>query len=371
MRKYRAFIAAGAGFILASLLSGCVFSPGATATQAQYEGVALLKISFVANSPFSKIAESAVLTVSAPDMLKITQSLSITDSSVEGFVKGIPAGKHRLFEVSVFDSLEKIQYTGSAYADVFGDSTVLVSISLTRVNGNAIINGKVIESGPVTVSDSGLVAFWPFETSVDNTYIDATGHGYDAYSPGLTVSPGIVGNALDCPGGNFELIVKNSKDQFDFNQFTIETWLYTNVDCDSADRFMKVFDYQNVASGVYNSYSTHIDAEGKFIFGFDASGSSWVTVTSNTTIRAKRWYHIACVYDGAYLKIYINGVLDRETAYSGSKYTPAHTNARIGCQTLSGGTVRYQFYGKLDEMKLYGRALPAQTIAAHYNAARG
>ena len=44
--------------------------------------------------------------------------------------------------------------------------------------------------------------------------------------------------------------------------------------------------------------------------------TSTATVTSNTTLVAGTWYHVAAVYDSASILLYINGVLDVTTAYS-------------------------------------------------------
>lgn len=360
----------GAFLTLAALLSNCANSPSVMEMKSNDVGVAILKISASSNSPFARIAKTAVLTISGADMSKMTRSLSVTDSSAEGFIQGIPAGKSRLFSVTVYDSLEHAQYSGSACADILADSTVLVLLSLYRVNGSAVINGKIIDTLSAPVSDTGLVAYWSFDSSSNGTYFDMTGHGYNASSSGLSLTTGIQGKALSCPGSGFELIVNNSKDHFDFPQLTVETWFYSNFDF-STDKniFMKIFDYQNISTGVYNGYGIHITAEGQVAIGFASSYNTWISpVISNTVILSKRWYHIAFTYNGSYVKLYINGKLDNSTQYSGPLYGPPHANARIGCQTLSGEAARWQVNGKLDEMKLYNYALSAETIKAQYDA---
>ena len=128
-----------------SLLINC-FNPQQAIVQSNDGGgTALLKIAVAANTPFQKIAKMAVLNISASDMLTLTKSLAITDSSVEGIVSGIPVGKNRLFEVSVFDSLDTLQYKGSATANVIADSMVTVTINVARVTSSAYINGSITE----------------------------------------------------------------------------------------------------------------------------------------------------------------------------------------------------------------------------------
>jgi hypothetical protein len=365
MRRNFAAGVTGLVVFLTALLSNCSNAQMVTESKSKGEGIALLKISIKTGSPFSKIAKTAVLTVSAPDMLTMTKPLSITDTSVEGLVKGIPAGKNRLFEVSVFDSLEVLQYKGSATATVVADTTVSVFISVYRINGNALINGTIIDEGPAPDLDPNLVAYWSFDASSGNTYFDVTGHGFDATSAGLSLAAGIKGMALNCPGSGYELIAKNSKESFILPRFTIETWFYSNVDINLNDMFCKLFDFQCITSGLYNGYGIHIDAEGKVVFGLSNSTVSWVAVVSKTAILPKTWYHIVCTFDGTTLTEYINGAVDGATSFSGMYAAPG-VNARIACQTLTDGTVRYPINGKLDELKLYKIALTADVVKAKY-----
>ena len=44
-------------------------------------------------------------------------------------------------------------------------------------------------------------------------------------------------------------------------------------------------------------------------------------IESQTSLNINEWYHVAAVYDGASLKIYINGILDQQGSYSGSLTT--------------------------------------------------
>ena len=63
------------------LLISC-FSPQAVVQSNSGGGTARLKIAATTDTPFQKIAKMAVLNISASDMLTLTKSLAITDSSV-------------------------------------------------------------------------------------------------------------------------------------------------------------------------------------------------------------------------------------------------------------------------------------------------
>jgi hypothetical protein len=71
-----------------------------------------------------------------------------------------------------------------------------------------------------------------------------------------------------------------------------------------------------------------------------------------------KWYHLAGVYDGATVKLYVNGNLDKTEAYSGplrSDKAPVH---------LGGGKLfgvdwgnNFTVNGLVDEVMIYNRAM--------------
>jgi hypothetical protein len=74
------------------------------------------------------------------------------------------------------------------------------------------------------------------------------------------------------------------------------------------------------------------------------------------------WTHVALTYDGAMLRLYVNGVQVASGAQAGSLQTPA-TPLRIG------GNVPYgeYFEGLIDEVRVYNRALSATEIQTDLN----
>ena len=95
-------------------------------------------------------------------------------------------------------------------------------------------------------------------------------------------------------------------------------------------------------------------------------GTSGAVVTSTARLSVNRWYHIAAMYDGKAVKLYIDGVLDKSTPASGAVsngtgrlffgYNPdrVHENYEI------------PFSGLLDEVGWYSRALTAAEISTSF-----
>ena len=85
-------------------------------------------------------------------------------------------------------------------------------------------------------------------------------------------------------------------------------------------------------------------------------------VNSIRAIPIDTWTHVAFSYDGNYLKLYLNGVLDAVSKEVSGTINPAGTNLAIG-NNLS---KTRGFKGIIDEVRIYNRALNAAEIKRLY-----
>ncbi|BDV42296.1 hypothetical protein GURASL_12190 [Geotalea uraniireducens] len=106
-----------------------------------------------------------------------------------------------------------------------------------------------------------------------------------------------------------------------------------------------------------------IDSDGRvhyYLLGTSASAE----VRSATALQTGVWTHIVATYDGAALKIYLNGVLDVSLAAS---VNVANSTGKLyfgyNPGRVSQGS-EVPFYGQLDELLWYNRALSATEIPA-------
>jgi hypothetical protein len=90
--------------------------------------------------------------------------------------------------------------------------------------------------------------------------------------------------------------------------------------------------------------------------------AKWRYTDSRTPIPERKWTHVASTYDGAALRIYINGVLDQTLAISGT--TCANSEALIiGAKVKPSAGISEAFFdGRLDDLRVYKRALSAGEI---------
>jgi prepilin-type N-terminal cleavage/methylation domain-containing protein len=87
--------------------------------------------------------------------------------------------------------------------------------------------------------------------------------------------------------------------------------------------------------------------------GYQSSGAG--------TIVLNQWYLTAVTWDGANVKLYINGVLNNTVAATGTGL--ASSSLLIGAESAA-----RQFVGSIDDVRIYNRALSSTEIAALYSA---
>src|SRR5262249_29816811 len=92
------------------------------------------------------------------------------------------------------------------------------------------------------------------------------------------------------------------------------------------------------------------------------NGSAFRGLTSTAVAAAAQLYHVACVWNGTNLQLYINGALDTSIAQN---FTPAANTAPVTIGQYGGSADNYA--GMIDEVRIYSRALSASEVVADMN----
>jgi hypothetical protein len=111
-------------------------------------------------------------------------------------------------------------------------------------------------------------------------------------------------------------------------------------------------------------------------FGVDASdyltatigartGVGWSAGKTTTLATYGEWYHLAAAWDGAIVRVYINGEYDKQ--YNLGTYSSLITATRMG--SSNDGTT-YQFKGDISDVKIYNRGLSSSEIKSLYDRGR-
>ena len=107
------------------------------------------------------------------------------------------------------------------------------------------------------------------------------------------------------------------------------------------------------------------DNTGKPFIGLDIGGLKTVTGTVNTNDSA--WHMVVSTYDGAKLKLYVDGALNAELAAAGSADIDTPTDLDFGADL---NVPDDYLQGRLDTCRIYSRALSADEVLRDYNAGK-
>jgi hypothetical protein len=170
-----------------------------------------------------------------------------------------------------------------------------------------------------------------------------------AAGTGVTLRAGILASAQAFPGsaGAFTTIPDSVSLEVS-TTVTMEAWI------DATALGGRIFD--KITAGGINGYL--LDTNGgklRAIIGNTA-------VLSTNALATGSWTHVAGVYDGANVTVYVNGAVAGMGAHTGFIPTNSLT-LRLGADSAGGSL----FTGVIDEARIYNRALPAADILALYD----
>ncbi len=218
---------------------------------------------------------------------------------------------------------------------------------------------------------SGLVGLWTFDgADIGTSFLDRSGNGFNGYLVGTNNATssrktiGKMGQAFSFGGLSTGGINLGSSNSLDPTRFTIAAWVKANT----PQTYNTGVIYSNARdfTGSYNGTVLEVSSGngGKLLLDIDNAGTI-IGYNSNSSIATSTWTHVIATYDGSNVKFYINGVLDKTSVATMDPGVPATFNSYIGSMGYQNGTV-YTFDGKLDDVRLYNRAITASEAQQLY-----
>lgn len=240
-------------------------------------------------------------------------------------------------------------------------TSVLLTLSL-------VLSGIFVTTSPAAaaVSTNGLVLHLDAADSASypgsgTTWTDTSGNGLN----GTLVN----GPTYSANNGGF-IGLDGSNDYVSFGSIStnfsagFSATFYANFG-GTSQSWERVFDFgtNQSANNILVARSGNTD---NFVFElYNGSGGSFGQCAAASTVSNNIWAHYAVTVDGAYCKIYKNGVLVANNSYSGLPTNVTRTSNFIGRSNWSGDGY---FDSGIGEISMYNRAISASEVWQNFRA---
>ena len=232
---------------------------------------------------------------------------------------------------------------------MYGRSTFLVVLFLVTYS--------------VANAQANLVGHWSFE----GNFNDSSGNGNDATAHGdativndpergqVAILDGN-GDYIEIPHSNFLNITGE--------QISLAAWVYfDDVSGPPEIIIAKVFN-NNTHQSPYFSYGLHILTNGQPRFWQSVGGGTAnIPAPADQFFQSKQWYHLAGVYDGSAMTLYVNGEAVAVNSNVSGTINGYNSLLRLG----TNGGLTEQMSGMLDDVRIYSRDMSAEQVRNLYN----
>lgn len=201
---------------------------------------------------------------------------------------------------------------------------------------------------------TGLVSWWPGDA---NAY-DIRDGNFGLLQNGATFATGKVGPAFSLDGVNDFVTIPHNPNLNPTGPFSVDAWIKANsVQFNGDGIFLIVDKSHGFADGTGWGLQGNPNGTVGFFFGKGGSGvpANFPFVNTSSNLLDDQWHHLAGVFTGSQLEIYLDGVLQNTTAFSGAPVNNTR-DVSIG-RSWGGGTPTRHFHGLVDEVGFFNRAV--------------
>ncbi len=211
--------------------------------------------------------------------------------------------------------------------------------------------------------DSGLVAHYPFNGSAS----DESNNGHDGIAMGeLSFDTGIEGECAVFDGETAKIQVPHSDDLNLEGPFTISCWVNSSGTNPYGALLAKIQNNTPRNGYLFAANVPNVSSDLKMSLNWE-----WPTVfgaaNSTNAVFDGEWHHVVSTYDNQSLVLYVDGEIEMQTAYTNG-LTGNTMPLYIGWDPYYMTYQQRYFHGRIDEMRIYNRALSGLEIESLYNA---
>jgi hypothetical protein len=237
-----------------------------------------------------------------------------------------------------------------------------------QMGGQGATTGTQMNSSPqipAGVPNSSLIAYYSFD---DGTARDNSGNGNDGkLQGGASIVPGKIGEAVSLDGISGSVNIRKTPAFNPGDQMTVSFWMKADPNNAMDKCCQGLVTTDNYGIEISGGKDPRIGVN----FFTDTGGSfnhTSDTIGGGSPVSSGQWHHVAGVYDGSSMKLYIDGSLVADRPQSGS-ISPMLSTSFLAIGSEDGRTyapniigARY-FSGLIDEVAIYNRALSAGEVA--------
>jgi hypothetical protein len=231
------------------------------------------------------------------------------------------------------------------------------------LDGYAVISGLQIRAASDSGSNhcisppAGLVSWWRGE----GNGLDASSGNHGTLTGDAQNGPGRIGQGFVFDGDR-DGVSAGTAANLQLQDFSVEAWIKRSSE--SVISFNGNGNGQLFSVGAGGGGSTfYLQADNRL-----ALGKLQVNVvTSDAMVTDTNWHHVAVTKTGTVVTFFVDGVAYAAPVYDSGGFTfaaPAYIGAWLNPSQLVDNT----FYGAIDELAVYNRALTTNEIAALYHA---
>jgi large repetitive protein len=208
-----------------------------------------------------------------------------------------------------------------------------------------------------------LVGYWRLDDGPGSSTVrDSSGRGNNGALIGVSAGSAWVqgwsGTGIDFGGTGWVVVPASASIDAITDRVTVAAWVYlegTVVNWGTAES-------RQIRGGIEQHYHLSLNGDNRPNL-FITTANVTQLLTAPDAVAPRTWVHLAGTYDGAYARLYVNGVLALSPVATTGSFRPDTTPLILGGNDNDAtGVPTELFPGKLDEIMLYRRALTGEEI---------
>jgi len=207
----------------------------------------------------------------------------------------------------------------------------------------------------LTQTNPNPVAYWRLDETSGTTASDSSGNGNTGtLENGATWTTGRINNAVNLDGVNDDVSVPSGSSLNPSSAISVAAWFKAS----SMGNYQFLINKFNHNSGSTSddSYTFGIDPGGNLYWQVQTSGGFYLMAPAPpVSLFDGQFHHIAGTYDGALMKVYLDGGLVSSIGATGT-IVSSSTAVLLGASLNNGAKAFFQ-QGMLDEARIYNQAL--------------